>query len=157
MSEGVTIKDTDHGYKALIERVFGFAKPTISVGILEADGDKPHGDDDVTILMVAIWNEFGTSRIPARSFIREWFDESEAELRVALTEGMKRVVAGQITKEQLLEQLAQKAVGDIQARMASSIPPPNAPSTAARKKSTTTLENTGALRGSISYRIDEGT
>ena len=67
-----TITDRDNGYRALVERVYGFARPSIEVGILAEDGSEQHGDDDVTILDVAVFQEFGTESIPARSFIRDW-------------------------------------------------------------------------------------
>jgi hypothetical protein len=149
------IKDVDHGYKALVERVFGFQKPVIDVGILE---DGPHGDDDVTVLQVGIFNEFGTANAPARSFIRAWFDENEGQLRADIAVLMESVIAGKRTKEQILELIGQRAVAQIQARMATNIPPPNRPSTIKRKGkggSTTTLIDTGILRSSITYKVKE--
>jgi hypothetical protein len=150
------VKDVDHGYQQLVKRVFAFSRPTISVGILEEDGNAPHGKGDVTIIEVAVWQEFGTENIPARSFIRAWFDENEDKLREELKTLMVEVVKGTRTKEQILELLGQRAVGQIQARMAESIPPPNAPSTVARKRgSTTTLIDTGVMRSAVSYRVRE--
>ena len=152
------VTDTDHGYRALCERVFGFGKPRVDMGILERDGGEPHGGvgDALTVLEVAIFNEFGTENIPARSFIRAWFDEQEADLRRDLSTLMRLVVAGKQTKERILELLAQKAVGEIQARIAAGIGPANAPSTIARKGSSTPLVDTGVLRSSVSYRVDQG-
>jgi hypothetical protein len=154
----VHVRDTDHGYDALVKRVFEFERPRIEVGILEEDGAAPHGGggDPVTIIEVAVWNEFGTENIPARSFIREWFDTHESELRVALKALMISVVRGQRTKEQILELLGQMAVGQIQERISEGIPPENAPATVARKGSSTPLVNTGVLRSSVSYRVEEG-
>jgi hypothetical protein len=155
----VKIRDTDHGYKRLVEQVFGMSKrkPRIDVGILEADGARAH-DGDLTVIEVAVINEFGGSDSdpPARSFIRAWFDESEGEVREKLVGRMKAVIAGDITREQALEQVALWAVGQIQARIASGIAPPNAPSTIAQKGSSTPLiGETGQLRSSVSHRVRE--
>ena len=150
-----SVRDVDRGYKDLVARVFSAAKrkPVIEVGVL--DGERPHGDDAVSILEVAVFNEFGTATIPERSFIRAWFDENEAGLRQDLVKLMQSVVRGQRTPDQILELLGQRCVGQIQARIAAGIAPDNAPSTVARKGSSTPLIDTGALRSSISYRVEK--
>lgn len=151
-----TIRDTDHGYKALVERVYGFAKPSIDVGILAEDGSEVHGDDDVTIIAVATFNEFGTESIPARSFIRDWFDTAEPKLRQDLVTLMQSVIAGKRTKDEVLELLGQQCVGQIQERISEGIDPPNAPSTIRQKGSSTPLIDTGALRSAVNYRVNPG-
>lgn len=158
------IADTDAGYRALTQRVFGLAKtkPTITIGIHEDTGAEAHGDDVVTILQVAIWNEFGTEdaegnpRIPARSFIREWYDAAEPQLRRDLAVLMRSVIAGQRSASDILELLGQRAVGQIQQRMADGIPPPNALATARAKGSSTPLIHRGILRSSVTYRVEGG-
>jgi hypothetical protein len=129
--------------------------PVITVGILAEAGKEAHVDDSLTVLEVAVFNEFGTDRIPERSFIRAWFDENESRLRTALSRMMVSVIAGKRTKEQALELLAQTCVGQIQKRIANGISPPNADSTIDRKGSDKPLVDTGQLRSSISYRVDK--
>ena len=150
----VEIKDTDHGYKDLVKRVFGAGtKARIDVGILE---DGAHGDDAASILEIGTFNEFGTETIRERSFIRAWFDEEEPELRIKFAELMKSVVEGKRTKDEILELMGLYCVGQIQKRMADGVPPPNAPSTIKKKGSSTPLIDTGVLRSSISHRVVEG-
>lgn len=151
------IRDLDNGYKALVQRVFELDKshPAIAVGILAAQGAEQHGDDDLTVIQIAIWNEFGTDKIPARSFIRAWFDENEKRCREQLAALLPSVVSGQRTKAQVLELLGVKWVGEIQARIAAGIDPANAESTIARKGSSKPLIDTGVLRSSISYKVGE--
>lgn len=158
--EGVKITDRDQGLEALKRRVFGVGRPVISVGILEKDGAKPKKEEDgdasdLTVLEVAIWNEFGTDKIPSRSFIRAWFDENRDRAHEMLRRMMVSVVEGKRTKEQVLELLGQKFVAEIQARIAAGILPENAPSTVARKGSSKPLIATGQLRSSISYEVGE--
>lgn len=165
------VTDRDKGYKDLVARVFSVAerRQVVEVGILEGKGAEPHGEDAATtIIEVAIWNEFGTSRTvtkkdgtqvvvstPSRSFIRAWFDEEESAIREQLVRLMQDVLRGRRKKEQILEQLAQWCVGRIQQRIAEGTPPPNAPSTVKRKGSSTPLIDKGILRSSISYRVTE--
>jgi hypothetical protein len=149
----MTVKDVDHGYRRLVEIVFGLERPVITVGIFESEGSKMYASDDMTLLEVAIIHEFGTDKIPERSFIRAWFDENQDRCREALRVMLEVVVAGKYTKEQSLELLAQRFVGEIQKRIAAGIPPPLAQSTIDRKGSSTPLINTGQLRSGITYKI----
>lgn len=176
----MTVRSVDHGYDALVKRIFGFKQATVAAGILAKDGAKPHKapgaeiaegvawtesanpkpiaseDEDLTVIEVACWNEFGTEHIPARSFVRAWFDEHQAEIREKLRRLMLLVVSGKRTKKQILEQLGAWCAGEIQRRMAEGVPPPNAQSTIDRKGSSTPLIATGQMRSSVSYRTDAG-
>lgn len=109
----------------------------------------------LTVLEVAIMNEFGTDTIPERSFIRAWVDLEGDEARKWMRALIKQVIRGAITKEVALERFGQKVQGSIQARIADGIPPPNAPATVERKGSSTPLIDTGQLRSSITYKVDE--
>jgi hypothetical protein len=147
----VRIRDTDHGYARLVEAVYAFGHPKILIGVL--DGERPHGDDQVTIQQIAEWMEFGTEHIPARSFIRAYFDENEDKLRADLKKLLPSVLLGKRTKQQVLEIIGQRAVAEIQARISAGIDPPNALSTIERKGSSTPLVDTGILRASVTYKV----
>lgn len=162
----MTVRDTDHGYNALVDRLFKFAKPRIEVGILAGAGadEAKTGEavgEGLTLLEAAIFNEFGTTdaegniHVPARSFIRAWFDENEAALRQELTGLMRDVVAGKRTKEQILQMLAVRCVGEIQQRIADGLDPENRHSTVEKKGSSTPLIATGQLRAGVTSRITE--
>lgn len=150
---GVRLQDSDHGYAKLVQTLKAWGEPRISVGIHDADAGKADRRG-VTVLEKAIFNEFGTAEIPARSFIRAWVDESQGAIVKALASQARLVVAGKISKEQAIERVGLWAVGQIQARIAQGIDPPNAPSTIARKGSSTPLIDTGQLRSSVSYKVD---
>lgn len=149
----MSVKVTDHGYKALTRRVFGDQALPMAVGVFEANGSKTY-EDGMTVLEVATIHEFGTSTIPERSFIRAYFDENQTRIRKMMTALMGSVIEGKRTKEQVLEILGQKLVGEIQARIAARIPPPLAPETVRRKGSDVPLIDTGQLRSSITYKVD---
>lgn len=155
------ITDRDRGYKELRKRVFGTANPKISVGILDSDAEEParggSEEEPLTILEVAIINEFGSEdgqHPPARSFLRAWFDGARDDILDRLQKEMQGVIAGKRTKEQALERVGMWAVGQIQARIAAGIAPPNAESTIRRKGSSTPLIDVGALRSAISYKVE---
>ena len=160
------VSDVDHGYAALVARVFSvrMARPVIEVGILDVAGDRPHAQGDaLTVFDVGMINEFGATftasdgtkhEIPARSFIRAWFDEQEPELRDDLVKLLQAVVRGERTGPQILELLGQRMVGQIQERISDGIDPENAASTVARKGSSTPVIDTGVLRSSVSYRVN---
>jgi hypothetical protein len=149
------VKDVDRGYKDLVKRVFEARRAKLEAGILEADGAR--ADGDLTVLEVATYNEFGTENVPERSFLRAWFDANEPAISEILRKQLGLVVAGKLTSEQALARVGAWCVGQIQQRIADGIDPANAPATIAAKGSSTPLIDTGTLRSSISYRVDEGT
>jgi len=152
---GVTIVDRDHGWRALIKRVEGLKEPAaVAVGILARDASKDDGGSSV--LNVGIANEFGTVRIPERSFVRAWFDENRGRAQKVLRGRFKRVVAGQLTEEQALDQFGAWAAGEMQARIAQGVPPPNAQSTIDRKGSSTPLIDEGLLRSALAFEVRRG-
>ena len=165
----VRITDKDNGAKALLERVSDLAKrnPVISVGIMDGgrggrEASQAHSAKagSPTIRDIAEWNEFGTDLIPERSFIRAWFDEAESGLRVDLAKLTQSVVTGKRTADEVLEILGLRSVGQIQARISQGIPPENAPSTKKQKAAsvdaeTTPLIDTGVLRSSITYKVED--
>lgn len=152
MASGV--RDIDRGYRDLVKRVFDLQRPRVAVGIFESD---ERTDDGKTVLEVAIINEFGGGNVPSRSFLRAWFDENADRARSTLTKLLQQVVDGKLTKQKALEQFGLWCQGEVQKRIAAGIPPPNAPSTVAKKGSSKPLINKGQLRSSITFAIDLGT
>lgn len=151
---GFHLRDTDHGWKARLKGLLALKAPAhIDVGILESAGTE---EDGTSVLDVAFWQEFGTATIPERSFIRAWFDEAEPQLRQDFAALMRTVAAGKRTRAEVLELMGQRMVGQVQARISAGIPPENAPSTVARKHSSTPLIRTGVMRSSVTYRTGGG-
>ena len=149
------VKDVDHGYTELVKRVFAMGAPDIDVGVLENKGaDKAEGDD-VRVVDVASWAEFGTDTQPERSWLRAFFDEHKEECRNKLADLLKKVIEGTLTEDQALEQFGLWAVGQIQKRIADGIAPENAPSTIEKKGSDKPLIDTGVFRSAISYRVEK--
>lgn len=158
-ASGVRIVDVDHGYDALMKASATWGDKSIRVGVLERDGGESHGNG-ATVLDVATWNEFGVKnekgewKIPPRSFIRAFGDEERDEAVKILKKLYALVVMGRLSEDKAIDMFGNWAVGRIQARIASGIPPANADSTVARKGSSTPLIATGQLRSSISFEVE---
>jgi len=92
--------------------------------------------------------------IPARSSLRDTVDiyqEPIARREVLLSQG---VLFGKFTLLGGLELFGMYVVGLIRQRMANGIPPPNRPSTIARKGSSKPLIDTGELRNAITWKAE---
>jgi hypothetical protein len=164
-----------------VKRVFEFEHPTITVGIHAKEGaeiknDPPPVSKDflfkligskgkdkgtknargITVLDVANWMEFGTATVPARSFIRAWFDENKERANRTLVALLWSVIDGKLTKAQMLAVLGLRFVAQIQLRISDGIPPPLKQATIDRKGSSVPLISTGQLRSSITHRVYEG-
>lgn len=156
MARTVKTKDKDKGYKALVVRAKDMARSMpVRVGI-HPDAGSEHYPDGTSVLDVAIWNEFGTENIPERSFLRAWFEKNQPRALAMLKRINQLVLEGKLTREQGLNQLGLRWVAEIQERMSKGIPPPNAPSTIAKKGSSTPLIDDGILRSSIKHTIGDG-
>lgn len=147
------IRTRDRGARGLLSRLFTKRLGFLDVGILGDDGADEEAPG-ITVADVARWAEFGIGQ-PQRSWLRAWVDENEAEIQKRISAEYKKIVKGQITKEQALKRIGAWAVGSIQQRIANRIPPPNAPSTVRQKGSSTPLVDKGQFRSSINYKIGD--
>ena len=155
------MRDVDHGYDALRARLQKTV--TVHVGIQGKDAGKSHSGADrdssgrfvagETVVEVASQHEFGLG-VPRRSFIRDWFDQHEAELSDDLRKLGRAVLEGRASERQAAELFGLMAVGGIQERIAAGIPPANAERTIREKGSATPLIDTGQLRSSITHRVE---
>lgn len=134
-------------------------RPKIRVGVMgskasEAKSVRGGGVSDTTVIDVATKHEFGLG-VPRRSFIADWADESEAEARRRLRKAAERIESpGDLDKE--LNKFGLWAVGDIVQRITRRIDPPNSQATEDRKGSDVPLVDTGQLKSSITYDVDDG-
>lgn len=138
---GVT--DVDRGYRKILEAIEQTGEAVITVGIhAEAGGENIENAER---------HEFGLG-VPARPFVSGYADEQGARvvqrMRDAAAAGLR---SG--TVAQNLDAVAQVVAGEMQGRIAQGIPPPNAPSTIAKKGSSTPLIDTGQLRSSITGKL----
>lgn len=70
-------------------------------------------DDGVPVAQVAIYNEYGTSRIPPRPFMRPTAESQNGEWARTTGKVVSQVLRGKMSAEQGMTLVAQKAAGDI--------------------------------------------
>lgn len=141
-----SVTDRDYGFAALLEALGAVADaPGVLVGIA--------GAQDSEMVVIAASNEFGTDRIPERSFLRSTIDDNEQQIADDLEAAVDAILGGD-DPERALGLVGEKWVGEIKKRITDRIPPPNAPSTIARKGSDMPLVDTGRLRNSIDWQLE---
>lgn len=146
------VEDKDYGFDAIIGNLKALGGEEISVGVLRTAGKEKNGTD---LVDVAVYNEYGTKKIPPRPFLRQATDKFGSKWQDFIEQCVDKIIARQIGETQALNWIGLKAQTDIQNTIDNGTFKPNAPSTIARKKSSKPLINIGTLRGAIRYRIEE--
>lgn len=105
--------------------------------------------DGLQIAENALIQEYGTDRIPPRPFLRNAFEKGKKRWEKHIKENLDPTLSGKKTLKKIMQEVALDVQGEIVRSIDSSIPPPNAPSTIMRKKSSHTLIDSGTLRSSV--------
>jgi predicted RNase H-related nuclease YkuK (DUF458 family) len=116
----------------------------VTIGIHKDAGKYPDGTD---VVSVALWNEFGTSTSPERSFFRSAVDGNESLINKWREEAIQNMVEKKWTVKKALELVGFRVQTLIQNKIKSNVPPPNAPSTIAEKRRTGVSPKSGAKPG----------
>jgi hypothetical protein len=136
------VRDIDMGWRAWAAWFARQAKGgSVEVGIFAPD-----------VAAYAAANEFGTSKIPERSFIRSTFDEERATLTRMMDAAALRAQTVLIPLADALIPAANHLRNAIIRKITSSPPPPNAPATVAAKGFNAPLVNTGQLQRALTWR-----
>ena len=117
------------------------------------------GDEEVdgtSIVDYAMYNEFGTSRIPARPFMAETHSKYAAETEKFTKYLVGQMIDGKMTDDHLLKTIGEKYQSRVQEtiRDAKSWAAPNAESTVKQKGSSSPLIDTGRMIGSVRYEVE---
>lgn len=147
----MAVTDRDLGWKAIKREVERAQRREVAVGILQGSTDS----EGTSIAEYATYNEFGTGDVPSRPFMAMSFDENVAAINSDFQRQSKRLVAGEVTADQALTIIGQKHAGRVQNTITGrNILPALAPSTVAAKKgSTKTLVDTGAMANAVQIEI----
>lgn len=94
-----------------------------------------------------------TVTIPERSFMRSTFDENVDKIQRQMANQYKLVIEGKRSVYDALLSVGLRHGDDIKRKIRSGIAPPNAASTIARKKSSKTLIDTGAMLQSVTATV----
>lgn len=145
------VQDVDLGYRRIVNAMERLDGVEISAGILRDAGTSSRG---IPLVNIAIWNEFGTRRIPSRPFVRIASDDNRRKWERLAGECVGRVIDGRsvstvgATMGEQMKKDIQEVFGD-KSRLA-----PNAPSTIRRKGHDKPLIDTGTLKKSVNYRVE---
>lgn len=143
--------------RAMLPQVQG--KHGVKVGILEGATHKPKkGGPVVKIAEYAMYNEYGTSRIPARPFMREAMD-TYAD-KSWMPELADMICKDRLDPQTAMARLGQIMVADIRQTIEDSPAwaAPNADSTVMQKERAagTPLINSGDMQRAINYALTVG-
>lgn len=141
----------------LVRELGGYdGRPTLRVGVMESARNEKTGKP---VAPYAAANEFGTSRIPARPFLRSTIETNGGEWANYLG----RAIGHGVPLQDALELTGEKMKSDVKATIAGNMAPANAPGTIRRKlrqedegggmMHSGTLIETGSLLRSIEYEV----
>ncbi|WP_434706666.1 hypothetical protein J3Q07_16415 [Pseudomonas sp. D4-18] len=148
----VNKQQVDQALKALAKKLQG---PTrVLVGVPKGAGTY---EDGLTIATVAAVNNFGSADglIPERPFLAPAITKGAPQYQRLAEVMIPKILSGEMTIRTLFEQMGNLAEGHVKQEITDIRTPPNAESTIAAKGSDNPLINTGALRQSIRYVIDD--
>ena len=121
-------------------------------------------EDGVSVAEYAAFNEYGTTEIPKRSFLRTTMADN-AEKYAGILGGALRGFASSGGNEPVgraLTAVGREMETDVIEKIKSNVPPPNAPATKARKEArpgggySGTLFDTGTMLGSVAFELLNG-
>lgn len=143
----VTVTGGDKWQKYLLKYC---KEASVKAGILESATNVVNGEP---IAPYAAANEFGTAHIPARPFMRNTLAEKQASWVQGYAALLKT-----LGPEKAAMAVGKRMAEDIQAKILSSMPPPNAPATVARKAKKQgprgTLVDTGSMVKAVEYEVE---
>lgn len=153
------VVDIDLGYNAIMAEVARFRGSQILVGFQAGTVTRSQTKDgrvkDAGLNMagIAAQNEFGTTEIPARPFMRTSFDQNINRINRTIQNQYERVLEGETTAQRALGLIGQFVTGLIQQRIRAITSPPNSPRTIAIKKSSKPLIDFGQMVRSVTYKV----
>ena len=140
------LKMTPTGKKFMAELNW-LAKRDIHVGFKRGVGVYEDGTD---VVDVAMYNEYGTSRIPSRPFMRQSFEQHKTEYILECERIYTKMIKGQKIQGDI-KKFGYKVKDDIYREINLGAFVPNAPSTIHKKGFNKPLYETGLLGKSIVY------
>lgn len=114
-------------------------------------------EDGAPIAVIGAVQEFGSAdgHIPERSFLRVPLRQNADDFKRIQRALIPKVVSGEITMHHVMDQLGGRAVAVSQEAISAGIDPVNADSTIKTKGSGKPLVDTGNLRQSITYIVED--
>ena len=117
--------------------------------------DRAYARPGRSAAQVARWHEFGTSRMPARPFLREAERRGVTSLKAILAQGVHDIIESDRRADTAMQHVAQ-AMGSLAIDAINSSPSwakPLAPYTIAKKGHSHPLIETGLMREAVRWRV----
>lgn len=156
----MAVSDIDKGWHRIKRELRKLDKSFTKVGLpqegavaspqREGSGREPFSEMS-ELVCVGAANEFGTKRIPERSFLRSATDENVRSVENVKDKEYSKLLSGTINHKQALSGVGEFLTGKVKLKIRNLKMPMNAPSTIARKKSANPLVDTGQMVQSIQH------
>lgn len=111
--------------------------------------------DGLPVASVAVFNEYGTPRTPARPFVRPVIHGEKQTILENLRHHYKSALRNNTNTSKVLAVIGEDVKWRIQAQILATNTPPNAPSTIKAKGFNKPLYDTGFMLNSVSYQTEE--
>lgn len=151
--------DLDSGLNQILKDINSLPRRQILIGIQEDSQTKAQSKNGrkqkqgVSIAQYAAANEFGTEKIPQRSFMRSTFDEKLPDIMRVINSSFGRVVDRKIPPIKAYREIGQAVEGFVKMKIHQIMSPPNSPVTIELKKSSKPLIDFGQMVAAVRYII----
>jgi hypothetical protein len=142
--------DTDHGWQRIKRDISKLNGHQVKIGLWGSEMA-----EGVSVVDYAVYNEFGTSRIPARPFMAHTYDTQKVQVNKFIDFNVGLMEDGKSTPDRVLRVLGE----DYQERVrkvirdAKNWAEPNAASTVAAKGSSSPLIDHGRMINAVRYEV----
>lgn len=143
----------DRGLEQVVRNSRALQGRGVKIGVQSDAGRDP--DSGVSLVDIAIINEYGTDTIPARPAMRDFFEKNRDTIGRAMDAAAAHVQDGRMSPGVALGQLGELVAGGQKAHVqaSKSWATPNAPATVRRKGSDTPLIDDGVLVNAIRAQV----
>jgi len=146
MAAKFKVRDSDPGFKDF-RRQLKEGPNQVNIGLF--------GEQGRDLVIYAASNEFGTVKIPERSFLRSAIDENRREFRKFIDKRKTQIVINPTQRERVLKGLGLLAESKVVKKINEGGTPftPNKPATILKKGSSKPLIDTSRMRQSIISKV----
>lgn len=155
----VTTKDKDLGLKKIIAELKSLQRAEVLIGIQAGSKTKAQFSKGrnqipgINIAQYAAQNEFGTDKIPQRSFIRSAFDENLNLIEQLVEKQYGEIIDGTKSISSGLGIIGQFIESTVKLKIRQIRMPPNSPRTIAMKGSSKPLIDFGQMFAAVRYVV----
>ncbi len=151
ISSRVTITDTDLGFNELLRDGEILSGIVTDIGILPEDAKSKYARGE-TLVTVAAKNEYGSGKIPERSFLRSTFDSQHKSWMRKLGRFMRKKTPRDSLNKDITVFMGETIQKSIKRTIAVKNTPPNKPRTIRRKGFNNPLIETRKLYRGIKFK-----